>query len=236
VPFVDREAVEAAAAQADVVEFFYGDPDAELIRLAKRHGAVAGWQVGSAHEAEAAIEAGCDYVAAQGVEAGGHVRGTQSLDDVLEATLRVVTAAVVAAGGIGSPDRVAQLLSNGASAVRIGTRFVAATESNAHLEYIDMLIQARAADTTLTEAFGVGWPNAPHRVLRSAIDAATSFDRDVVAVIGERQLPPFAPVPPTRQAEGAILAMALYAGFSVDHVTHRQPAAEIINELTSSLP
>src|SRR5207253_2068547 len=59
VPFVEREAVEAAAVVADVVEFFYGAPDSDLIRAAKTHGAVLGWQVGSAREAIEAVAAGC---------------------------------------------------------------------------------------------------------------------------------------------------------------------------------
>src|SRR5919197_5004005 len=31
-PFLDREAVEASAERARVVEFFYGDPDQQLVR------------------------------------------------------------------------------------------------------------------------------------------------------------------------------------------------------------
>src|SRR3954469_16562824 len=81
VPFVSAEAVDAASRTADVVEFFYGDPDPALIRLARTGGGLAGWQTGSAAEARAATKAGCDYVVAQGIEAGGHVRGRQRLDE-----------------------------------------------------------------------------------------------------------------------------------------------------------
>ena len=88
----------------------------------------------------------------------------------------------------------------------------------------------------MTEAFGVGWPDAPHRVLRSAIDAAEQLPSDaVVATVGERRLPRFAPVPPTVEAHGTIEAMALYAGLSVSDVPKRQPAAEIVSELTATL-
>jgi nitronate monooxygenase len=67
-PFVSREAVTAAGEQADMVEFFYGHPDHELIQLAGRRGAVVGWRAGSAAEAREAADAGCAYVAAQGTE------------------------------------------------------------------------------------------------------------------------------------------------------------------------
>ncbi len=62
VPFVSREAVQAAAATAHVVEFFYGDPQRDLVRLACAGDAVVGWQTGSAEEAVQAVESGCDYV------------------------------------------------------------------------------------------------------------------------------------------------------------------------------
>src|SRR5579859_736385 len=47
-PFVARDAVEAAGALVEVVEFFYGDPEPDLVRLARAHGARVGWQTGSA--------------------------------------------------------------------------------------------------------------------------------------------------------------------------------------------
>ena len=42
-------------------------------------GALASWQVGSLAEAMAAEKAGCDFIIAQGIEAGGHIRGTLGL-------------------------------------------------------------------------------------------------------------------------------------------------------------
>lgn len=235
VPFVVREAVEAAGAAAEVVEFFYGDPEPELVGAGKAGGAVVGWQVGSAAEAIRAVEAGCDYVVAQGIEAGGHIRGTQNLDDVLRETLAAVDVAVVAAGGVGTAARVAALLDAGATGVRIGTRFVVAEEADAHPDYVTRLIAASHQDTVLTEAFSVGWPDAPHRVLRSAVEAAERLERPIAATLGDREIPRFASTPPTGQARGEIAAMALYAGESVDAVLRIQPAAEIIAELTTQL-
>jgi nitronate monooxygenase len=236
VPFVVREAVDEAAESADVVEFFYGDPTAELVRLAGARDARVGWQAGSAEEAAGAVDAGCDYVVVQGTEAGGHVRGTQPLDDVLADTLDRVDVPVVAAGGIGTRDRVAALLAAGASAVRVGTRFVAAEESNAHPQYIARLIAATAQDTVITEAFGANWPNAPHRVLRTAVTAAQRLGDGAIALAGSQEISRFHSMPPTRQVRGEIAAMALYAGHSVDAVTAVQPAHHIVAELTAASP
>ena len=38
----------------------------------------------------------------------------------------------------------------------------------------------KADDSVLTEAFGVGWPDAPHRVLRSSIDARRPHPGDAI--------------------------------------------------------
>src|SRR3954451_14025600 len=101
VPFVSSAAqVAEHAAGCRVLEFFYGDPDATLVACAHDLGALAGWQVGSAAEAVAAERAGCDYVVAQGGEAGGHVRGTEALDALLPQVVARVGVPVVAAGGI----------------------------------------------------------------------------------------------------------------------------------------
>ncbi len=236
-PFVDAEAVRVAASRARVVEFFYGDPDEELVSLVHDGGALAAWQVGSSGEAQAAAAAGCDFVVAQGAEAGGHVRGTQSLTELLW-TIDVAVP-VVAAGGIGTADDVSRALEQDASAVRVGTRFLAATESCAHPLYVSALVAASADDTVLTEAFSVGWPDAPHRVLRSCIEAADSLDDETVATLrtpgGDVPLPRFGTIPPTRSVFGRVSAMALYAGTSVDAVTGRKAAAEIVNELVGSL-
>jgi nitronate monooxygenase len=234
-PFVAREAVEAAASEAEVVEFFYGDPDPELVRIARAHGARAGWQVGSAAEALAAVQAGCDFVVAQGIEAGGHVRGTQPLDDVLAETLAAVAVPVVAAGGIGTPDRLAALLGAGAAAVAVGTRFVVAEESDAHPVHVEALIAASAQDTVVTETFKTGWPDAPHRVLGTAVEAAERLDRPVVGRNGDREIPRFWMLTPTAGTRGEVAAMALYAGESVDAVKRIQPASEIFAELTANI-
>jgi len=241
-PFVDNDAVEAAAANAALVEFFYADPDAKLVELVHKSGtAKAAWQVGDPDEARKARDAGCDLIVAQGVEAGGHVRGTIGLlpllDAVLEATPDVP---VVAAGGIGTAKAVKAVLAAGADAARVGTRFVAADEADTHPDYAQALIDAQPDDTVLTTAFGVMWPDAPHRVLKSCVDAAGRFKEGETVgelVMGEVRmpLPPFAVPCPGRTTTGTIGAMALYAGQSVGAVTKTQPAKEIVAELTAGL-
>ena len=176
-----HECVAAAASKVRVVDFFYTDPDATLVEIVHDHGALACWQVGSKEEAEAAVAAGCDFVIAQGIEAGGHVRGHIGLLALLSEVLDTVDVPVLAAGGIGTGRAMAAALAAGADGVRVGTRFLAAEETEAHPAYVNALIEARPQDTVYTEAFGLaGRLNAPHRLLRSCLQAAEAFQGEAV--------------------------------------------------------
>lgn len=223
VPFVrSAAAVTEAAAGAGAVEFFYGEPDPELVAAGRAAAPVVGWQVGSVAEARAAEQAECDYIVVQGNEAGGHVRGREGLDTLLAAVLHRTRVPVVAAGGISTAERVADVIARGADAVRVGTRFLVCPEGLAHDDYIEALLAASGDDTVLTEWFSDGWPDAPHRVLRSCAEAA--------ARSGWRS-----PQPPARDARRPAHDMAQYAGTGVGAVTKVQPAADVIADLVRLL-
>lgn len=223
IPFVPPlDLVHEAATSARIVEFFYGDPDPRLVEAVHRGGALAGWQTGSAEEASAAEDAGCDYVVAQGTEAGGHVRGNQSLAEVAPAVLAAVRLPVVAAGGVATARRFAEVMAMGVDAVCVGTRFVTSPESGAHPEYVARLLEAGADDTVLTEWFCEGWPDAPHRVLRSALDGARRS--------GWRET-----APPYRGIERTAGDMAMYAGTGVGDIIAALPAAEVVADLVRLL-
>ena len=234
-PFFERALLDAVAPRVPLVEWFWGEPDPVFVSVAHDAGALTVWQVGSRDEALAAEAAGCDLIVAQGVEAGGHVRGSIGLLPLLDAILDSVAVPVIAAGGIGTARGVAAVLAAGASAARIGTRFAATVESGAHPNYQQALVDAGAADTVLTEAYSVWWPDAPHRVLRSAVEAAKALDDEFVGEVGGGAvpfpIPRFAVRPPDRATRGHIDAMALYAGQSVGAVRAIVPAAEVVREL-----
>jgi nitronate monooxygenase len=220
-PFLDRAAVDEAAERSPFVEFFWATPESELVDIVHKGGALVGWQVGSTDEAKAAHDAGCDVIVAQGIEAGGHVRGTLGLLPLLDEVRSVVDLPVIAAGGIGTGHAMAAAMTAGADAVRVGTRFIAANESNAHPAYVAALIGATAEDTVITTAFGDGWPDAPHRVLKSSIEAGRK--------LGAAHS--WSPDWPQSNYAGPVEARALYAGQSVGGVRSRQSAAEIVAEL-----
>ncbi len=227
VPYLSMETLDAISQRLNIIEYFYGWPDPDLVLPGK----IVGWQVGTVDEARAAVDAGCAYVIAQGHEAGGHVRGTMVLADLLTAVRAVVDVPVLASGGIGSAEQVKAAMSRGADAVRIGTRFLAATEADTHPIYLDLLLKATENDTEYCGLFDVGWPDAPVRVLASAAAAARLPGPDPVGELAGRPLPRRGTTPPSRSTTGQIEAMALYAGTSVGGITKTQSAADIIHEL-----
>ncbi|MFL5898950.1 MAG: NAD(P)H-dependent flavin oxidoreductase [Solirubrobacterales bacterium] len=158
-PFARREWFEAAS-EADVVVTFWGEPR-------RRTGGVWLHQCGSVAEARRAQAAGADGVIVQGVEAGGHVRGTVLASRLLEEVRATLSRdfPVLVAGGIGCSEDVAAALAAGADGAVAGTRFLLAEESRAHALYKERLLAADG--TLLTDLFGAGWP-APHRVVPNA--------------------------------------------------------------------
>ena len=231
------EELELAARRSRVVEVFWGDPDAAVVARIHSGGALAFWQIGSLDEALAAAAAGCDAVIAQGVEAGGHVRGTTPLLTLLQQVIPAVEVPVVAAGGIATGAALAEALNAGAAAARVGTRFLATVESGAHREYVAALLNASADDTVCTTVFDQGWPDAPHRVLRVAVDRACACADQVIgrAAYADRawEVVRRSSQPSTVFISGEVSAMAMYAGSGVGDITDAPTAAIVLDRMTA---
>jgi nitronate monooxygenase len=87
-----------------------------------------------------------------------------------------------------------------------------------------------------SDTFALDYPGAPHRALRSSVEAVQAFEGDVVGEVlspsGDRvPVRRFQKLTITRHVSGTIEAMPHWAGESVRGVTGVQPAAEIVHEL-----
>jgi NAD(P)H-dependent flavin oxidoreductase YrpB (nitropropane dioxygenase family) len=229
-----------------IISLFWGDPS-DLAARARERGAVVIWTVGSVAEARRAAQAGVDIVVAQGWEAGGHVRGTVGTLALVPAVVDAVAPLpVVAAGGISDGRGMAAALALGASGVWIGTRFLLSEEVALHPHYRQRLLAATADDTIyLKNLFDVGWPDAPHRVLRnSTVEAWEGAGRpepgsrpgegEVVArshLLGD--MVRYRPMTALAVDDGDIEAVSLFAGQGVGLATGIQPAAAIVAEITT---
>ncbi|WP_179400742.1 nitronate monooxygenase [Burkholderia guangdongensis] len=213
-----------------VVGLFW-DVMPDVIARLRAAGIVVVCQVGSVADARQAQAAGADALIAQGVEAGGHVRGRQPLAELLADVLPIATVPVAAAGGIGDGRDVARVLAQGAQAAVLGTVLIATRESFAHDYHKRRLVAAQASDTVLTEAFHINWPpHAAVRVLANSVTRGEHGDpfaggRTVIGDEAGRPIYLFSTDSPLRSMTGDYEAMALYAGLGVDRVVSVEPAA-----------
>ena len=145
------------------------------------------------------------------------MRGQTSLLPLLAQVLDAVRVPVLAAGGIATARDLAAALAAGRRAR--GSARASSLRGVGRAPRVRAALLARdARGHLLTEAFSVHWPNAPHRVLRCCVAAATAAaTRSPARSIGAAAtmpVPRFAVIAPTGRPR-AIDAMALYAGESV---------------------
>ena len=112
-----------------------------------------------------------------------------------------------------------------------------------HPVYVQRLRSATAADTVHTELFDVGWPKAPHRVLRNS--TLTEWEKvgrppagqrpgegDILATNSDgADIIRYEPYTVGVDFKGEIEALSLWAGQCVGLTDQQQPAAEIVSEI-----
>lgn len=187
------------------------------IKAVHAYGGQVFCDVASVRHAQRAVQAGVDGLILLCAGAGGHT-GWLSPFAFLPEVRKIFDGPIVLAGGIanGRAIRAAQML--GADAVYMGTRFLAATESLAHVDYKTTLVASNADDIVLTSAVS----GMPGNFLRSSLerfgldpasDSPTSFSL------------------PTKQGEAKRWRDIWSAGHAVGAVPAIQPVAEIVQQL-----
>jgi nitronate monooxygenase len=180
-------------------------------------------------------------VICQGVEAGGHVQSTTPLATLLPQVLALTQdVPVVAAGGLGNGGDISWALNEGATAVMLGTRFVATKESRAHALYKEAIVNAKQTDTSYSICFDGDWPYAAHRVLRNETlnqwesagcppSGSRPGEQDSVARMSSgEKVRRYSSITPTDSMTGDVLDCSLYAGTSVGKITDIPKAKELV--------
>jgi Dioxygenases related to 2-nitropropane dioxygenase len=242
---VDEHVAVCLEENVPVLSFFWGDPS-PYVERAHEVGIKVFDQVGSVAAAERSVRAGVDVIIAQGVEAGGHIAGEVTTIALVPRVVDAVSPTpVVAAGGIADARGFVAALALGAEGVVLGTRFLATYESRAHSIYKQKVLEATEGDTVRTTLFGHGWPNAPHRTLRTKFveewlgnEERGNESRPDEPIIGETRIagqlvpmPRFKGFPPSIDASGDIESMNFLAGQGVGLVCEIKPTGTIIREL-----
>jgi NAD(P)H-dependent flavin oxidoreductase YrpB (nitropropane dioxygenase family) len=103
------------------------------------------------------VKAGCDGIIAVGYEGGGH----QSYEGVCTSVLIPETrdefpdVPIVAGGGMMDGKTLASALALGADAIQMGSRFIATSDGDFHINFKNALVKAQDADTIMSDgAFG----------------------------------------------------------------------------------
>ena len=143
------DALEVAAKhRVPVVTTGAGLPGKVIDRL-KDLGTIVIPVIASATLADRAQKQGADALVAEGSEAGGHI-GEVNTMTLVPQVVDAVSIPVIAAGGIADGRGMMAAFALGAEGVQIGTRFVCAAESNAHLNYKEKIIKANDRSTVVT--------------------------------------------------------------------------------------
>jgi nitronate monooxygenase len=232
-PLLERQIASIIELHVPVVALFW-DIDADVVARLRDAGIIVVHQIGSVDEAIAAERAGAEAIIAQGIEAGGHVRGTRRLAQLLPEVAAAVRVPVLAAGGLSTGGDLLVAQSLGADGIVLGTAMLATEESFAHDYHKRRLVAAGVAETSLTDAFHINWPpGAPVRVLSPSLPLEDPKQRIVIGEEEGRPIYLFSTDSPLRSMTGDFARMALYAGAGVGRIAGIVSAAERLRTITA---
>ncbi len=147
-PFVDDVIELLKREKVPVVTTGAGSPQ-KVIDALKPLGTKVIPVIASVAHAKRVEKQGADAVVAEGMESGGHI-GELTTMALLPQVVDAVKIPVIAAGGIADGRGFVAALALGAEGVQMGTRFVCAQESPAHIRYKEKIINAGDRDTVVT--------------------------------------------------------------------------------------
>ena len=189
-----------------VVSFHFGLPPQDKIDALKAAGIVLFTTATSLDEALRIEAAGIDVIVAQGIEAGGH-RGMFDPSqpdpalptfELLEQLAGKVSLPLVAAGGIMDGQQIKTAFYHGASAVQMGSAFIACPESSAPAHHRALIAQGAGLQTELSAVIS-GRP-------------ARGIVNKLFTEIGAENHPPLPDYPITYDAAKALHAAASARG------------------------
>ncbi len=195
--------------------------------ILKKEGIKVVHVVSSSKFAQKAEAAGCDAVVAEGFEAGGHNGREETTSFVLiPAVKEKITIPVIAAGGIATGLQMFAAMALGASAVQVGSRFVASIEASCHNNFKQAIINTLEGDTELSLK-----QLTPVRLLKNEFYNKVKEAQNRYATVEELQHLLGKGRAKKGMFEGDMIEGELEIGQVSSLIKNILPAAEIVNEL-----
>jgi nitronate monooxygenase len=148
------------SSRVHLVSFTFGCPTSQIVDRLHRADVQVAVTVTSEPEARLAVDAGADFLAVQGTEAGGHqgsfldlAANQRPLLSVLAEIRDTTNVPMIGTGGVMSGRDAAAVLGAGAIAVQIGTALLCTPEAGTSVPYRQALLDRRYPGTILTRAF-----------------------------------------------------------------------------------
>jgi len=185
---------------------------------------LVGSMCGKVRHAVTAVASGCDFVVAQGTEAGGHTGTVATLalvPQVVDAVGERVP--VVAAGGIFDGRGLAAALTLGADGVWVGTRFIATPEARAVEGYKETLLATPEDGTVISR----GFTGKTCRVVRN--DWTQHFEEH------PEELLPF-PAQSVASARSGVMHLGDHGGAPVDLKREFMPCGQGVGAINDLVP
>ena len=130
-----------------------GTPPADVIKQVQDAGVLIGALCGSAKHARYHVDAGLDFIIAQGGEGGGHTGTIGSVVLWPEVVDIAGDIPVIAAGGIGSGRQMYAALACGAQGVWCGSIWLTTVEAETSQASREAMLKATSSDTVRSKSF-----------------------------------------------------------------------------------
>lgn len=193
----------------------------------KKNGIKVAHVVANVKNAIKCVDAGVDAVVSEGFEAGGHNGKEETTTMVLIPLIKkAIDIPIIAAGGIATGSGMLAALALGAEGVQIGTRFVTALESSAHINFKNAILNALEGDTDLILKNLVPVRLLKNKLYSQLFDAIASnaSKEELLEILGKGR-------PKIGMFEGDIDQGELEIGQSVALINEIKSVSEIINEI-----
>ena len=140
-----------------------GTPPADKVKMIQDSGRLVGALCGKVKQVRSHVEAGLDFIVAQGGEGGGHTGDVGSIVFWPQAVAAADGIPVLAAGGIGTGQQMLAAMALGCAGVWTGSLWLTVEEAHAEPAQKESLLKASSEDTVRSRS----WTGKPCRMLKN---------------------------------------------------------------------